>query len=756
MRVIFIVTLFAFLASASWSQCVTIESILVDACALGSGCDSAADDACYCEGKNEMLRFLVGENDLLVADLDINWPNNSFLGICQNAQTAANVAALNETITACGHLLEPVNGLLPAGSRVLVITSTDFCLEANPFTNLADTMYVLFQCPGNYAGHFANQGPPGLRTTTISFGNGCFSTMTYDRGLLTTQIGTIGAEDGAGVNFAPDGTATYYNNGCTAPIIEAIVNAGSNQQTCEGEPIQINGVVSGPLENPQWTGGNGSFSNPNSPVTVYTPAADEFGPVTLTLTAEDCEGPISDTVVLTVLPAPEGEISLPDGNILCDGATLTLATTNGLAGQWSTGVTAPSIEVSEVGSYSVEIANLCGVASDEVVIFGSASPDAALAEPGPYYLCNGGSVTIESSSLDDLLWPDGESDGIFTVDQAGEYILTVTNDCGTIEVPLQVIDGGDAPVAAIINDGESALCPGGVTILSAEGEGSYLWSTGETTPSIEVPSGSYSLTVSSLCGSSQTDIVVEAIPGAPVVIVEGDAVAVCDEGDLAIATAEGDGAMTWSNGTQGPVLVTDSLGYYVVTAVNDCGTFTAGVQVMPSAVTAYFVPSSPERSLPVDLTFINLSSGGAIAFEWLVDSVPVSDAVNLSRLFNWPETSLISLTATDVFGCSDTYSLPIEIVLEDDMVFVPNAFTPDNDGLNEVFRAYGPPVDDFRMEVYNRWGEVVFVSEDMNRGWTGDVMNGGYYGQNESYVWVVTYTYDDERVKLTGHVVVVR
>ncbi|MGF1565954.1 MAG: gliding motility-associated C-terminal domain-containing protein, partial [Flavobacteriales bacterium] len=119
-------------------------------------------------------------------------------------------------------------------------------------------------------------------------------------------------------------------------------------------------------------------------------------------------------------------------------------------------------------------------------------------------------------------------------------------------------------------------------------------------------------------------------------------------------------------------------------------------------------------------------------------------------------TYMVALTATDAFGCSDTYSLPIEIVLEDDIVFVPNAFTPDNDGLNEVFRAYGPPVDDFRMEVYNRWGEVVFVSEDMNRGWTGDVMNSGYYGQNESYAWVITYSYDDERVRLTGHVIVLR
>ncbi|MGF1566131.1 MAG: hypothetical protein ACFCUH_12265, partial [Flavobacteriales bacterium] len=676
MRGFFIVTLFVFLASASWSQCVTIESILVDACAFGSGCGSAADNACICEGKNEMFRFRVGDNDLNVNNLNIDWPNNAFLGICQNAQTAANVAALNETITACGHLLEPVNGVLPAGSQVLVITSTDFCLEANPFTNLADTMYVLFQCPGNYSGHFANHGPPGLRTTTITFGNGCLSTVTYDRSLLITQIGTSGPEDGAGVNFTPDGTATYYNNGCTAPIIEAIVNAGNNQQTCEGQPIQINGVVSGPLENPQWTGGNGSFSNPNSPVTVYTPAPGETGPVTLTLTAEDCEGPISDTVVLTVLPEPEGEISLPDGNILCEGETLTLATTNGLSGQWSTGVTAPSIEVSEAGSYSVEIANLCGVASDEVVIFGSASPDAALAQPGPYYLCNGGSVTIESTSLDDLLWPDGESDGFFTVDEAGEYILTVTNDCGSIEVPLIVIDGGDAPAAAIINEGEGALCPGDVTILSAEGEGSYLWSTGETTPTIEVPSGSYSLTVSSSCGSSQTDIEVEAIPGAPVVIVEGDAVAVCEDGDFAIATAEGDGVMTWSNGTQGPLLVTDTIGYYVVTAVNDCGTFTAGVQVQPSSVAALFVPSSPERSLPVDLTFINLSSGGAIAFEWFVDSVSVSTVLNLTRLFNWPNTYMVALTATDAFGCSDTYSLPIEIVLEDDIVFVPNAFTP--------------------------------------------------------------------------------
>jgi len=143
------------------SQCFQIQSILVDACA-GSQ-----------EGQNEMVIFQVGSTPLISSNMTVTWPptsGNPWLGLCQNAGTAADVATVNATIAGCGYLREPLAGVLPANAKVLLVTSTAWSPLAQSFVNLTDTLYILFQCAGNTSGHFANYSTPsGLRPLNISF-----------------------------------------------------------------------------------------------------------------------------------------------------------------------------------------------------------------------------------------------------------------------------------------------------------------------------------------------------------------------------------------------------------------------------------------------------------------------------------------------------------------------------------------------------------------------------------------------------------
>lgn len=745
---------FGLIAVSAFAQpCVSVESILVDACTLGTGCNDASFPTCNCEGKNEMFRFRVGPNNLFLSDMSIDWPSNNFLGLCQNAQTAQNVADLNDGIEACGWLQEPENGILPAGANVIVVTSADMCIESNSFANLTDTLYMLFQCPGNHMGHFANFGT-GFRTLTVSFGGGCVSTVTYDRSLLVTQIGLPGAEDGAAVDFDTDGNPTYYNNGCNAPVPQEILSAGNNVSGCAGEPFEINGVADGQFTSLQWSGGGGTFSSPQSAQTLYTPAAGESGPVTLTLTATNCNGELSDSMVLTLLPEPNATITSNAGTILCDGSTATLSLEAPNVGLWSTGQTAASIEIDMPGVYSVSVENMCGTDESSLVIFGAAAPDVTLVGTSPYTICEGVPVEIFAESNTPLLWPDGSDGDSFITDEPGEYLVVSENDCGEASVAFVVEDGGENPQVEIVNLGESALCPTELTTLQAIGTGEFSWSNGSTQESIEVGAGTYTLTISNACGTASDEIMIEAIPGAPAVISQGFVTGLCD-GNFIILEGSGDGTLFWDDGTDGNSLLVDSLGTYTLTAVNDCGTFTATIDVVESEIMAEFAPSTRQRALPIDITFNNMSSG-AVTYQWFINGNPVSSLVHYTRHFNYPGEYEVTLIATDPYGCSDTYSMVIEIVLSEDQLFVPNAFTPDNDGLNEVFRAYGPMVEDFRMEIYNRWGELVFVSEDMNRGWNGDSKASGYYGQNDVYLWQITYTTFEGRERMTGHVVLIR
>jgi gliding motility-associated-like protein len=68
-------------------------------------------------------------------------------------------------------------------------------------------------------------------------------------------------------------------------------------------------------------------------------------------------------------------------------------------------------------------------------------------------------------------------------------------------------------------------------------------------------------------------------------------------------------------------------------------------------------------------------------------------------------------------------------------VYVPNAFTPNNDGLNDAFRVEGVDPRDFRLEIFDRWGERVFYSEDPAVPWIGDVDGGAHYAADGLYVW---------------------
>jgi hypothetical protein len=284
------------------SQCLEIQSILVDACA-GSQ-----------EGQNEMVIFKVGSIALNTANMSVTWPNNSWLGLTQNAGTAADVATVNATIIGCGLLREPVAGVLPANAKVLLVTSTAWNPLAQSFVNLSDTLYVLFQTAGNTSGHFANYNvAPGLRTLTINFSSpiGCTDAVTYDRTLLINQAGNLGAQDGGAVDFTPSGTPTYVNKGCQAPFIPLSVNAGVDQVICVGATQNFTAVTSGAYTSVNWSlgaGATGTFAPTNSLTTTYTPGALENGTIKLYVTISKACGTatttVKDSVLLTITPLP--------------------------------------------------------------------------------------------------------------------------------------------------------------------------------------------------------------------------------------------------------------------------------------------------------------------------------------------------------------------------------------------------------------------------------------------------------------------
>ena len=88
------------------------------------------------------------------------------------------------------------------------------------------------------------------------------------------------------------------------------------------------------------------------------------------------------------------------------------------------------------------------------------------------------------------------------------------------------------------------------------------------------------------------------------------------------------------------------------------------------------------------------------------------------------------------FGCKDSI-IKLVIIKPAYTIYIPNAFTPNNDGLNDGFKAEGVGIAQFKLQVFDRWGKMIFESDDINKGWDGSVNGKGDFEstKQEVYVW---------------------
>lgn len=102
-------------------------------------------------------------------------------------------------------------------------------------------------------------------------------------------------------------------------------------------------------------------------------------------------------------------------------------------------------------------------------------------------------------------------------------------------------------------------------------------------------------------------------------------------------------------------------------------------------------------------------------------------------------TYLITLITSTQYNCLDTASQAINI--ESDFVFyIPTAFSPDDDGMNDSFSGKGVFIKEFKMNIFDRWGNMVFVSEDINRPWDGKANKGKEIALADVYIYSITAT----------------
>jgi gliding motility-associated-like protein len=309
------------------TKCFEIESILVNACSNNEGFD-------------EMVRLRVGPNSLTLSSINfVDWPTtNSWLGwATYNSTTLSKLATINNLIANagnCGKLikLNPTD-VAPPYARVLIITSTVFSTTAHDFSGLTDTLYVALQNNStNSNGHFTNTTTNTPRTLIVRAGS-CGDTVTHYGNFMVKENGSAGSEDGSGVNFAHNGTATYYNYGCALPINPFSVDAGTTGGPfCSGASVPLQGLVSGTAcyyWYPQQRNA-GNFTDSTNLVTQFNVAPSYSGTVKLYLRANGSCTTKLDSIQFTVSASFTNiDINAVADSVICNKNTFTLTATSG-------------------------------------------------------------------------------------------------------------------------------------------------------------------------------------------------------------------------------------------------------------------------------------------------------------------------------------------------------------------------------------------------------------------------------------------
>jgi gliding motility-associated-like protein len=354
------------------------------------------------------------------------------------------------------------------------------------------------------------------------------------------------------------------------------------------------------------------------------------------------------------------------------------------------------------------------------------------------------------------------------------YTLTGTdvNGCtGSSTVTVTV-----NPIPTIIVAGDT-ICFGTSTTLTASGAQTYTWEpiTGLNSPTgktvIANPAATITYTItgtdSNTCVSTTTALVT-VIPSPVVITTNGNA---CP-GDSVILTASGAITYKWSpnkwlNTTTGDKVIVHPIATttYTVTGTggNGCAsTATSTATVNPVPLAGIIAAPNPTSVFKPIVNFNDNSIGDVVKWKWSFGDYKKSTSAQKNPSFTYPDTIGhydVRLIVTNQYGCVDTTWTTIYVKGEFSF-FIPNTFTPNGDGVNDGFTPKGTGIDvtDYDLWIFDRWGNMIWHTDDWGQTWDGHAHHGENVAQIDTYVWKVHVREADTHIvhNYIGHVNIVK
>jgi len=340
------------------------------------------------------------------------------------------------------------------------------------------------------------------------------------------------------------------------------------------------------------------------------------------------------------------------------------------------------------------------------------------------------------------------------------------------QMVFNVLNALQADISII---GEQEILPGDSTILVASSATEYYWSNGATTPTITVAEpGDYFVDLVDENGCVWTSELIsinwiESIEVPVVSLLGGDFICFGEETLLESSFAIGNQWYKngWPlNGETGQNLYVNEAGTYQVRYTNQDGVNVFSNEVaIESGTQQIFDFNASQLSVHVvnNQVAFTCNCGEGLTYFWEFGDGSTSTDANPTFSYNSEGTFTVKLTTNDANGCTEALEKNAYITVAGDNepptpvtagYFIPNAFTPDGDNLNDLFQVAGQYEAVIDMTIFNQWGQCVYTSNNSNAFWDGT--NGGTKVETGTYVYQINLRKSDgTSICEIGHISVI-
>jgi len=531
------------------------------------------------------------------------------------------------------------------------------------------------------------------------------------------------------------------------------INIGNDTTICSNSSLTLNAGTG--YSAYAWSTGGG-----NQTLNVNT-----SGTYSVTVTSGTCTA--TDAINVNVVAVPL--VNLGADTIICQGETLILdAGTSGNGYLWSNTASTQTISVGATGNYGVTVTNggLCP-ATDNIQVTVQPLADATISAPATFCSADA-AINLTANDAGGIWSGNGITNpatGAFNPTIAGagthEIIYNIAGNCGDADtVSIVVNQSADATITAA---GPFCILDAATNLVAADAGGVWIGdgitnaSNGTFNPA-GAGVGTHTITygIAGVCGDTATmNVTVIAVADATI----GAAGPFCDN-EAALNLTSVDAGGVWSGagisntsaGTFNPATAGQGTHEIIYTISGSCGDAdTSDIVVFDTPEVNVFATDETCIDLNDGAVWVEISNGTQ-PYSILWSNSDVSDSLFALS------PGIFTVTVTDANGCGWTHQTEVEE--SNDLcyiphVWVPNVFSPNGDGQNDMLFVRGEGVEFLTFVVYDRWGEKIFESNSLTNGWDGT-----YNGKELDpavFVYYVKATFvDNSQSELHGNITLVK